>query len=246
MKPIRSGLFAIALTVTACGLASPSLTPTPPPESVGIADRLLFHCSEGPSFSSDVFEQPATAEMASFPEAKVLRAFLVTPDASGYLPLHGWWLGAADAESMVFVAQDRGGVGYVMVAFRKGAVGWLLDSYGACRLRVDLSGGLGNAAWILDPKVPAPAPGDTQFTALVTEEECASGQSAEGRIAEPRVLYEPDRILVILAVRPRPGAQTCPSNPETPYVVRLKEPIGERQLLDGTYYPPHDPTQPLP
>jgi hypothetical protein len=106
--------------------------------------------------------------------------------------------------------------------------------------------GLSNGDWILDPEAPAPQPPDTQFVALVTERECASGKSSAGRIMAPSIIYEKDRILLIFAVRPPQGAvQTCQGNPATPYLIHLDQPIGDRRLLDGGSYPPHDATKPL-
>jgi hypothetical protein len=176
----------------------------------------------------------------------LLRAFLAGPDGREFLPQHGWWLAGANRQAMTFVALDPGGIGYVNVSFASDAAGWRLDSYGSCRARVVLANGLGTASWILDPAEAPPEPGDTEFVALVTEMTCASGQSSEGRIVPPTVLYEMERILVIFAVRPLPGAQHCPGNPATRYLVELKAPIGERRLLDGSFLPPHDPMEPLP
>jgi hypothetical protein len=241
---------------TACGVASPSPSASgpsasspsasTPPFSVADASDLLFHCSEGPTFKADLFDGPATAELAASAAGGILRAFLASPDAMGYpFPQHGWWLAGPDADVMTFIARGPGAVGYLAVGFRETAGTWQMASYGACRASVVLPNGLGPASWMLDPNAPSLAATDTQFVAMVTEEACASGHSAEGRIAPPTILYEPERILVIIAVRPRSGIQSCQSNPQTRHVVRLNEPIGERRLLDGSFFPPHDPTQPI-
>lgn len=51
-----------------------------------------------------------------------------------------------------------------------------------------------------------------------------------------------DSVTVTFAVRPRLGAQECPSNPETPFVLELPEPLGDRSLRDGSSVPPRDAT----
>jgi hypothetical protein len=65
---------------------------------------------------------------------------------------------------------------------------------------------------------------------------------ADGRIVEPTIVAGDDIVTVILAVRPRRGAHDCQSNPETPFLLELPEPLGERTLLDGSYVPARDAT----
>jgi hypothetical protein len=81
----------------------------------------------------------------------------------------------------------------------------------------------------------------TEFVALVTEVECASGQSGAGRVVGPELEVTDDSIVVEFRVRPLGGVQSCPGNPPTPVVVRLDQPLGERQLLDGGSDPPREP-----
>jgi len=73
---------------------------------------------------------------------------------------------------------------------------------------------------------------------------CSRPLTPAGRIVGPQIVKSADTVLVIFAVRPRPGGQTCPSNPSTRIRVDLGEPLGERTLLDGGRLPPGDPTQP--
>jgi hypothetical protein len=106
---------------------------------------------------------------------------------------------------------------------------------------------------ILDPSVPVnPATwtfapdeqigvGTTQFTAMVTEQRCASGRSSEGRILGPEVDVHDATVIVTFAVRPLEGDQECPGNPPTAVIVRLEEPLGDRTLLDGGREPPAEP-----
>jgi hypothetical protein len=84
-------------------------------------------------------------------------------------------------------------------------------------------------------------PETTSFVALVTERECASGRSSEGRVVGPEIAATADAVVVSFAVRPLGGAQECPGNPATPVEVRLDEPLGERRLLDGHRDPPAEP-----
>jgi|GEM_PF-1168681 len=101
---------------------------------------------------------------------------------------------------------------------------------------------LGLASFRVAPNVALTAD-MTEIEVLVTERACNSGEDAKGRIEEPVVTVGAESVTVVFAVRPRGGAQDCPSNPETPYVMVLDEPLGDRVLLDGSEVPPRDATE---
>lgn len=74
---------------------------------------------------------------------------------------------------------------------------------------------------------------DTQtLDVLVLENECASGQPATGRVQDPVIESDDERVVVTFRIRPV-GEATCPSNPPTPHTLDLGEPLGDRVLLDG-------------
>lgn len=243
MLPQANGpaVAALAIALVACGQPSPSASQ---PAVLVNGGQLQFRCGAGHPFGADLFDVPANAEAEDSPWAEALRRFLARNTDPGFIPGHGWFLAGVDARNADYVAPDPGGIGFVEVNVANGPAGWKEDGYGSCRPAVVLNG-LGTASWILDPKAPLPAAGDTQFGALVTEMACASGRSSEGRVAPPVILYEQDRILVIFGVLPLEGPQRCPGNPSTRIVVKLREPIGERRLFDGSFLPPHDPTMEL-
>jgi hypothetical protein len=51
------------------------------------------------------------------------------------------------------------------------------------------------------------------------------------------VFADAGRVVVSVFVRPVEGGAECPSNPDTPYTLRLTSPLGERALLDGGSVP---------
>ena len=67
---------------------------------------------------------------------------------------------------------------------------------------------------------------------MVTEVACASGQPADGRIRVD-VSYGADTIGFDVRVIPLEGAQDCPGNPDTPYLVPLDEPVGDRVIVSA-------------
>jgi hypothetical protein len=109
----------------------------------------------------------------------------------------------------------------------------------SCLPTVPLEEG-GVATWGLAPD-SAIGPDTTEFTAMVTERACASGQTSAGRVIGPSVQSTDDAVTLTFRVRPLPGAQECPGNPPTTVVVRLDEPLGGRTLLDGGREPPEEP-----
>ncbi len=79
----------------------------------------------------------------------------------------------------------------------------------------------------------------TGFTADVSRLACNSGVT--GKVLAPSVEETPTTIIVTFAVAPvRPGAKDCQSNNSVPHVVRLREPLGDRVLVDGSCLPGGD------
>lgn len=91
----------------------------------------------------------------------------------------------------------------------------------------------GNRWWLRTP----PQRADRTLDLWVHETACASGQPATGRI-QPLVDYGDDRITVTITVVYAGGFQTCPGNPDTPYTLTLDEPVGDREIKDGSTSPP--------
>ncbi|GAA5142066.1 hypothetical protein GCM10023340_04950 [Nocardioides marinquilinus] len=80
-----------------------------------------------------------------------------------------------------------------------------------------------------------PRPGDTEVATTVSRLGCNSGVT--GEVLEPDVVYGPTAIIVTFSVVADRGEATCQSNREVPVVVRLVEPIGDRELVDGRCLP---------
>lgn len=118
----------------------------------------------------------------------------------------------------------------------------LSERYGADRIcfeieRTPTAGDAEVAPWELAPGADL-SPAATRIEVLVHEQGCASGTSAEGRIAPPTIEYGPETVIITLAVIPVTGGATCPGNPDTPFTVELDQPLGDRTLLDGGTTPP--------
>jgi hypothetical protein len=86
------------------------------------------------------------------------------------------------------------------------------------------------ARWRLDPSF-TPAPESTNIPLLVQEAACASGRLATERI-ELSVRYSDSAVTIDIRVRPLDGDQSCQAI-ETPFSVQLREPLGQRALVDA-------------
>ncbi len=91
-----------------------------------------------------------------------------------------------------------------------------------------------HARWDVDPEAGQLPPEATSVPILVQEVDCASGRPADGRVRVLDVDYGDDRIAVVIGVVPQAGDQACPSNPLTPFLLELDEPLGDRELVNGS------------
>ncbi|SDU40052.1 hypothetical protein [Jiangella alkaliphila] len=111
---------------------------------------------------------------------------------------------------------------------------------GGCEPQRYFSDGLMPGWWTLRT---APEPDTTSVDINVNSDECSSGQSPADRLTEPIVEYHADTVVITTRLEPQPpGGNTCPGSPSAPLTVQLDEPLGDRQLLDGQWYPPRPAT----
>lgn len=92
--------------------------------------------------------------------------------------------------------------------------------------------GIAPATWTLDPDVPIDS-SSTELSVLVQRVECNSGRT--GEVAAVDVEADTAQISIRIDVTPRSrGVGACTNNEQVAHVVRLDEPVGTRDLVDGT------------
>lgn len=199
-------------------------------------------CDGGPAFALALLDRPGAAERAADPAAAALRAHVTGGGIeTEWLPDTGWIETARSADAAQYVSKGDDGEWYqVGVELRDGD--WMVDGWGGCALRPEIPPGVGLARFRVAPGVELTRDA-IEISVLVTEMACNSGQDARGRIRQPLVLTDAESVTVVMTVRPRGGGQECPSNPETPFLLELPEPLGDRALLDGSEVPPRDATE---
>ncbi|MFN2588718.1 MAG: hypothetical protein ABR613_11455 [Actinomycetota bacterium] len=111
---------------------------------------------------------------------------------------------------------------------------WSFAGAGDCRPSAVARDGKDAAEWRV---VVEPGESDDELRLSASEMNCSSGRKLAPEDFEPRVVYEPDRILIALLTEPPEGAQTCIGNPWTRLTLELDEPVGDRDIYDAGFYP---------
>ena len=205
--------------------------------------QLLACEGTGPGWKASALDGTSDAEMGTSAAAKALREYVTGPNGAD-LPDTGSRELYRSQELALYGQEDPSGEpGVLLVATIRATNGtWAGEDSGQCRPRTWLGASLGIAAdWKLSAKTTKLS---TTLKVLVTEHACASGTSAKGRIARPRISYEADRVVITIGVKPLDGTQDCKANRPTPLTVTLSEALGDRQLYDGGPYPAAEVTQP--
>ena len=238
-------VLILASLVAGCTAPPPALTEPPPAAPPTL--ELTYSCGGPPGFAPALLDRPANAETEEHPSAAALRAAIAEdrPETE-ILPASGYWLVSRDDRFARYIARGpvEDGLGFVSPIIETRGGGWELAGAGGCLRPGIVLDGLNPATWVLDPAAPAPDAAATTFTALVTEGACTSGQPMGGRLLPPSIDYGVDAILVVFAARPLAGGADCQGNPATRAVVQLREPLGDRRLLDASVFPPMEPLAP--
>lgn len=206
----------------------------PPP--VAEIDELALTCGSPARFHPDALRGRVGAESADHPAAAALRRLLDHDRA--LRGRQGWYLVALSDTGALFIVPGRPGedIPYWMAEFEKRGDRWTFARSGQCEIRPSFEG-IGQATWTLAPGQPL-TPHTEVINVLVAELACASGSSPEGRLVPAAAVYQETAIIIIYGVRPLHGPQTCQAAPAAATRLRLSEPLGDRQLLDGGVLPP--------
>jgi hypothetical protein len=270
MYRLLAALLLIPLLVAACGGGSaspsgsakasarpsgaaseaPSEFPSDsaaPSESASAAPtgpvQLLTCSPQGPGWAAGKLDGSADAEGGTTAAAKALLDYVTGADGTD-LPDTGWHELYRSKDVALYGQADPSGEPdvYLVATIRATDGVWAGEDNGQCRPQTWLGSSLGIAAtWRLSAKTTRTS---KTLKTLVTERACASGASAKGRIAKPKISYEDDRVVITIGVTPLAGEQDCKSNPATPLTVTLSEALGDRQLFDGGPYPAAEVAQP--
>lgn len=246
--PSILGIALVTASMLACsGQVNQAHAPVGPqvaPVVPQIPDQAVRYTCGGPGFSSDLFDQPATAETEVHPSADALRAAIAQVGLDiDMLPDAGYRLAYRNDDRADYVAGDPDD-GLIYAGFAVEGGEWQLQGWGGCQPEIVVDG-MSLATWVLAPDLPAPGAAATEVTALVTERACTGATPMAGRLQPPRIVSSDTAVIVVFVAVPLEGdAFTCPGNPSTRVTFVLPEPLGDRQLLDGAFFPPGEPVEP--
>ena len=158
--------------------------------------------------------------LAGFPDESEVEA----SKADGWY--YAWWPGVMEPNAIAAVDRQN-----VSIA-------------GIDAPETEIQGRVGPASWWVDPAALPLFPDATSIQALALEQACSSGQPPGDRLLPPEVFTSEAAILVNIWVRDQLTGQDCQGSPPGELVIELNEPIGDRQLLDGSEIPPRDASVP--
>lgn len=237
---LRHCLPAVALVFALVGCGAPQTVPTPSPSNGPDPATYRYSCAGPPGFLPTLVEQPATAELEDHPSAQGLRDLLSDDSFGlGLLPDSGWWLVSRDEDEAQYLARLPDDVespfGYVTL--QPSGAHWAFATGGLCLPEVLFEGRV-SATWTLPSNLPRPQPTTVEFVALVTDRICTGGQPVGARLLPPAITYTEKSVFIVFSARPYQGLTTCQGKPPTEALVQLREPLGNRNLLDAGVFPP--------
>jgi hypothetical protein len=149
-----------------------------------------------------------------------------------------WSIAARDESQLLLLGRviEGGDASYAHAALAREDAGWRLTRWGGCRPAVEAPG-YGPARLVLDPDIE-PSPDSGQLAVWIKETNCASGTAPVDRAVIPIVAGDDDRVVITVLVEPVEGGADCQGNPWHPIVITLDQPLGERQVFDGSTVPP--------
>ena len=243
----RVGLAVVSALVLAGCSGAPVPSSTAAPESTAAADSappadsVAYECN-GRFVDPETYNADVRADQLPAEDAAGIAAGAADMGDDALLADPSAWIIAARSGSSVTLLRPLEAEGdYDVVVYDEmdevpatGEPGWMLTSSASCTLALDPAP-LTSAVVALDPAAATDAD-STQLALLVTERECNSGRDAEGRIELVSLQETADAVIVRIAVSPHTedAAHTCQSNPPTPFTVELAEPLGDREVLDGS------------
>lgn len=208
---------------------------TEPTEPTTTHDQTLIGCPSGPWFPRSALDNQI--DLASSGRDEIVEAVspFLESEEGNFWPQVGWKILHATEETVLLVhLEPPDSLSFITITKTADSWTWSGASAGGpCPLVTQMPEGSNTVEWRVDPD-DSPRPDSVSIRLLLQERECVSGQEIGERLLGPEIVYTDEQILVSFAAEPPPGdAFTCQGNPETPFVLDLDEPLGDRELIDG-------------
>lgn len=208
-----------------------------PPDNEGsFPDDTLVSCGAGtfPIGAIDEIESLENGDPGGLAEA--IAPFLEGEEGASW-PQTGWQILYMTDDRALLVANDEmTGLAFMNAEHNGSEWSWAGATGGIqeCRLQFALPDGLNTVDWRLDPDGPPLDQDAAEIAVILNERECVGGIEIGDRLVGPQVVMTESQVFLAFAAQPPAGdAFTCEGNPDTPFVVTLPEPIGEREVVEG-------------
>ncbi len=153
-----------------------------------------------------------------------------------------WWDSSSEGETLGLLVASPESTGFSLDSDESLTLEWQDGQWrasswsGTCGARPVLPA---HSAWA-QIAVPADAtnPAGSSVDLLVSEIQCTSARDPEPFLADPVVVETDEAVTVYWTTEQMTGDATCPGNPWVPRTIQLKDPLGDRPLLDGSTWPP--------
>jgi hypothetical protein len=190
------------------------------------------------SFPSTALKNPLGAELREDPAAAALRAFLAQPFPP--YPKHGWQLLLESESEALFGHPPYGRFGdEVRVVNNNGT--WQFNQSAGCEWLSVVRPGAFVSGFYLDRNQPIRR--SSRTLALRIGNDC---RAEPLRLKSAELHWEPNRLVITVLMSPRPNPAPSVARPAVcivpvtapVYVIKLRRPLGHRQIYDGSYFPP--------
>jgi hypothetical protein len=240
-----------ATTTTLVATTTTSTTTPPPPDVIRVGDLGIVALPDANGSYPD--DLPVTCGSGVFPigaldnilpledadpggVAAAIEPFLEGEEGE-FWPQDGWQILYETEDRIHLIAMtDMGTLAHMHVTFGGSGWTWAGASLAGdpCELQFVVPEELNTVDWRLDPEGEPLSASTVEIGVILTERPCVDGREIGDRLLGPEIVMTETRVFIAFAAeRPEGDAFTCPGNPDTPYVVELPEPLGDRELMEG-------------
>lgn len=209
---------------------------TPPDADGNFPPDLVVTCRSAGYFPLGALERIEPLDEANHEGvAEAIEPFLSSGEGA-FWPQEGWQILHLTEEEGLLVAKQQGDLSFMSIS--NDGSGWQWAGSSAvgtdCPIEFAYPDSVSPVGWTLDPSGTSMTAESTEIEVILNEVPCTDGREIGDRLLPPEIVMTETQIFMAFAAEPPPGDFfTCPSNPDTPYVVELPAPLGDRTLMFG-------------
>lgn len=167
--------------------------------------------------------------------AEAIEPFLAGGEGQHW-PQEGWQVLHASSDEALLVTKQDGSLSFMNLSNDGSGWQWAGASGGVegCPIEFVYTDSVNPVSWTLDPSGPPLDEESTEVAVILNEVSCVDGREIGDRLLAPEIVMTETKVFMAFAAERPPGdAFNCPGNPDTPYVVELPAPLGDRTLMPG-------------